>query len=391
MIPIRCYTQSMENKRIALHVTAAAERALKSGHPWLFDSGIRNMSHHNGQSGDLAVIFDRKDRFLAIGLYDPASPIRVKVLAHQQPTPINAAWFAQQIRAAGERRTGLTNTNGYRLVHGENDGLPGLVVDRYADTLVIKLYSEAWQPHLQHILVGLDDILPGANWVLRSSRALDGTTQVLRGEVDTVIFEENGLRFAADVIHGHKTGFFFDQRHNRLRVRQSAQGLHVLDVFAYSGGFAVNAAFGGAASTTAIDISADALATIQENMALNDLNHVPHVALQGDAFDVLAQLDRRFDMVVVDPPSFAKKRDEVPRALNAYAKLARLAVDVLETGGQFVMASCSSRVSADDFFHTVLEAAPGLRLQETTEHALDHPITFPEGAYLKCLYAHKMR
>ena len=150
-------------KRIALYVTPAAERALRSGHPWVFDQAIRSQSH-TGQPGDLAVIFDARRRFLAIGLYDPRSPIRVRVLQHHTPAAIDRAWFTERLRAAANIREPLpaTGTDGYRLVHGENDGLPGLVVDRYAGTLVLKLYTAAWLPHLADILAALADVQPAS-------------------------------------------------------------------------------------------------------------------------------------------------------------------------------------------------------------------------------------
>ena len=228
-------------RRIAIHVTPAAERALRAGHPWVFDRAIRSQSHE-GRPGDLAVVFDAKRRFLAIGLYDPGSPIRVRVLQAREPAAIDRAWFAARLRAAADirRPLALTGTDGCRLVHGENDGLPGLIVDRYAATLVLKLYSAAWLPHLAAVLAGLETLqtasqLPFERVVLRYSRNLEallaphGFTdgQVLAGPAldGPVVFQENGLRFAADLAHGHKTGFFFDQRENREQPRLEQQAV----------------------------------------------------------------------------------------------------------------------------------------------------------------------
>ena len=455
-------------RRIAIHVTPAAERALRAGHPWVFDRAIRSQSHE-GRPGDLAVVFDAKRRFLAIGLYDPTSPIRVRVLQAREPATIDRAWFAARLRAAADIRRPLTltgprlpavdtaaritggvapaSTDGCRLVHGENDGLPGLIVDRYAATLVLKLYSAAWLPYLADILAGLEGLLPFERIVLRYSRNLDALMvphgfsdgQVLAGPAldGPVVFQENGLRFAADLAHGHKTGFFFDQRENREQVYQLAAGRRVLDLFAYSGGFSVYAAAGGAASVTSVDISAPALEAAAANFALNRdvireshvstigqrgpehtgsaagahnlseiarrgaadevsaaAGDVKHTLIAADVFDALEEFTssgQSFDMVIVDPPSFAKSAAEVEGALAAYARLARLATGVLVPGGILVIASCSSRVSADAFFDTVTQAAQqaGRPLRELlrTGHALDHPITFPEGAYLKCLFA----
>ncbi len=394
-------------KRLALHVRPGVEAVLHSGHPWLFDQAITRQSHE-GQAGDLAVLFDRKKRFLAIGLYDPYSPIRVKILQHNQPAEINQSWFHDKLAAAARIRQPLpeTQTNGYRLVHGENDGLPGMIIDRYADTLVVKLYTAAWFPHLSDVLSALLQVQPAERIVLRLSRAaqnqpgfglFDG--QILVGDPldQSLIFEENGLRFLADVVKGHKTGFFFDHRDNRAQVGQLARG-NVLDVFAYSGAFSLYAARGGADTILSTDVSAPALQTVQANFALNRddpaIAQAGHEIMEGDAFETMRGLKakgRLFDMIIVDPPSFAKSSAEIPGALESYAKLTRLALGTLRKGGMLVIASCSSRVSADDFYRTVFAAADqtGRRLSEykRSGHALDHPIGFAEGAYLKCLFA----
>ena len=390
------------SNRIALHVKPAAERALRDGHPWLFDQAIRKQNRE-GQAGDLAVIFDSKNRFLAIGLYDPLSPIRVKVLQHQTSTQINAEFFHDRLLKAAQLRESLsaTQTNGYRLIHGENDGFPGLVIDRYADTLVIKLYSVAWFPHLRDILSGLDSIQPAQRWVLRLSRNIDPTSEFFDGAIlrgtkpeSPLIFEENGLKFYADVLHGHKTGFFFDQRDNRALVGKYAseiQAASVLDVFSYAGGFSLYAARGGAKHVVSLDISEPAMQTARQNFALNPqaVAHTNHETLVADAFEGMQSLiykGRTFDMVIVDPPSFAKSAAEVDRALVAYNRLADLAVQLVRRNGLLVMASCSSRVSADVFFNAIEKGRPLDTIQQTS-HAIDHPISFPEGAYLKCLFA----
>ncbi|MFT5130064.1 MAG: 23S rRNA (cytosine1962-C5)-methyltransferase, partial [Rhodothermales bacterium] len=208
-----------------------------------------------------------------------------------------------------------------------------------------------------------------------------------------VIFHENGIAFEAEPVCGQKTGFFLDQRDNRARVGQLAKGLDVLNVFAYTGGFSLYAARGGATSVTCLDISKPALAAGERNFALNDEN-TPHECIAADAFDGLAEFaleGRKFGMVILDPPSFARSQREIERALKAYRRLAGLGLAVLARGGVLVAASCSARVSADDFFATVHSAAAGAKrpLQEIerTSHAMDHPIGFPEGAYLKCVFA----
>ena len=401
-------------RNIALRVIPAAERALREGHPWLFADSIREQSHE-GAPGDLAVVFDRKGRFLAVGLYDPHSSIRVRILQHGEPAPIGRAWFAARLEAAAARRASLRErpaaqrTTGYRLAHGENDGLPGFVVDRYEETLVIKLYTAAWVPHLPDVLMALTDIAPARQLVLRLGRAMQGRPQDLHGlkdglvlfgppVEDALLFWENGLRFEADPIRGQKTGFYLDQRENRARVEPLAGGKHVLNVFAYTGAFSVYAARGGARQVVDVDASAPALAAAERNLAHN--RHIPAVAraqhetVVEDAFEALARMGeagRGFEVVIIDPPAFARRSAQVQGALSAYGSLTELGLGVLSPGGTLIQASCSSPLDAETFFDTVHGAARrvGRPLQELerTGHPVDHPVTFAEGAYLKCLFA----
>lgn len=398
-------------KRLALRVRPAAERALRRGHPWLYAEAIEQQNHE-GQPGDLGVVFDRKRRFLAIGLYDPLSPIRLRVLQHGSPAPINGDWFAERLAASIARRQPLQRdplTSGYRLVHGENDGLPGLVIDRYDLSYVVKVYTAAWVPHLRALLLALRELVSPRRVVLRLSRDVAEqpaflyglrSGQILLGPAlrGPVLFRENGLQFAADVVAGQKTGFFFDHRDNRALVERLAGGKSVLNVFAYTGAFSLYAARGGATAVVSADLSQPALAAALHNFALNQDNDLvaaaTHDVLVGDAFQTLHTLDRsrrRLDMVIVDPPSFARNQADVPRALAAYRRLVSSALGVLRPGGTLVMASCTARVTAETYYETVREqaAAEGRPLEELerTGHPLDHPVTFPEGAYLKCLFA----
>jgi len=394
-------------QRIAIKVKPAAERQIRKAHPWVFENSITKQNK-SGQAGDLAIIFDQKDnKFLAAGLFDPHSPIRVKLLQFNTPAKINAEWFANKIHLAFQLRQPLlrADTDSYRFVHGENDGLPGFVADVYAHVLVIKLYALIWLPYLSDLLPPLLRLSGCQTAVLRLNRSLQRMSdeklrglhdgQIIHGELEAeeVTFKEHGLRFAANVIHGHKTGYFLDHRHNRQRVGTQAAGKSVLDVFAYAGGFSVHALAGGATSVTSLDISAQALAMAQKNVALNFKNTDRHHIMVMDAFEALEKFGRegrQFDIVVVDPPSFAKQDSERARALRSYARLAELAVQIVAPGGLLVLASCSSRVSAEDFFETVerqLQASGrAIKLLERTLHDVDHPIGFPEGAYLKCGY-----
>lgn len=388
--------------RLATRLTANGERHLKAGHPWLYDQSIEQIKGA-GRSGDLAVVFDRRhNRFLGIGLYDPDSPIRIKVLHQGSPTKIDADFFQQKIEKAHALRAPLlaTDTNSYRLLHGENDGFPSLVADVYANVLVIKIYSLIWQPYLPLLLPALLAHSACQTIVLRLSRQVaqhpDRPTEwvdgyILHGQLDSpeIIFREHGLRFQANVVSGHKTGFFLDHRHNRLRTGQLAKGRTVLDVFAYAGGFSVHALTGGARQVTSLDISPQALAMAQTNAALN-LPKPQHNILPEDAFVALERLAKngqQFGLVIIDPPSFAKQASEVANAMKAYRRLSRLALKIVEKNGILLLASCSARVSADDFYQLQLEElqASGRPFEEIekTTHDIDHPITFPEAAYLK--------
>lgn len=390
-------------KRLAVRVTKDAERHVRHGHPWLYDASVTSVSHH-GTPGDLAVIFDEYRRFMAIGLWDPNSPIRVKILHAGAPTTINDAWWRARLSAALEMRNGLgPATTGYRWVNGENDGFPGLVIDRYADVAVVKVYAECWFPHLKTLTPIISELMNARSVVLRLARRVEAPTgfadgTILSGEPldGTVKFLENGLTFDAAVIDGHKTGHFLDQRDNRQRVRELADGRTVLDVFSCTGGFSIYAAAGGARSVVSVDLSPGAVGAIQGNFALNPSTAACDATqIVGDAFrvmdDMVARRDR-FDMVIVDPPSFAQNQAGVEKAERAYLRLNRLAMTLVRPGGVLVTASCSSRVPDDVFFDIVVEAAEAERCEldviMTTGHGVDHPVTFREGAYLKALFAY---
>jgi 23S rRNA (cytosine1962-C5)-methyltransferase len=389
---------------LRLRVTAAAETIVRGGHPWVFEQSVR-AQNRDGQTGELAVIFDRKDQFLAVGLFDPDSPIRVRILHTGKPLAINRNFWEGRATEAWRRREGLfdSQTSGYRCIHGESDGWPGLVLDRYGQTRVMKIYTTAWLPWLEELapLLAQEDRL-----VLRLSRNIQQTAaahfnvhdgQTLRGEppAGPVEFLENGLRFEADVVRGQKTGFFLDQRENRREVRALADGRDVLNLFSFTGGFSLYAADGGAASVCSVDLSGHALAGARRNFALNterpSVARCRHETIQADIFDWLPRVClRRFGLIVLDPPSLAKKESERADALGAYAKLIAGALPRLNKEGVLVASSCSAHVSAEEFFNLALEAArrSGRRFVrlKTTGHAADHPAAFAEAEYLKCIY-----
>ncbi len=394
-------TQNKIN-RLATKLTRKGETAVRKEHPWVFSDSIAKIPN-DGQAGDLAIIYGQKsNKVMAVGLYDPDSPIRIKVIHHGGGATIDSNFFKEKIEAAFEQRKLLleTDTNAYRLIFGENDGLPGLIADIYDRVGVLKLYSAIWLPYLEWLVPHIAEVAQLETVVLRLSRNLQKLPlavkegDVLYGKLESpeVIFQEYGVRFKTNVLLGHKTGFFLDHRANRHRIGEMARGKTVLDVFAYAGGFSVHALAGGAKEVNSVDMSRQALELASQNGKLNNPAG-KHITLTGDAFDLLQSMVKRgqqFDIVVIDPPSFAKSASEIATAGNKYASLAELGAKLTVKGGTLLLASCSSRVTAEEFYAIHREVFDRIGLNYSligqTEHDVDHPVNFPEGAYLKSAY-----
>lgn len=398
---------STAKRPLRLRVRNAAESTLRAGHPWVFADSIRDQNRP-GDVGELAIIYDRNNRFLAFGLFDPHSSIRVRVLHVGKPQTLDQSFWTERLDRALGKRDGLFDslTTGFRLVNGESDGWPGLVLDRYDTTVVLKSYTSAWLPWLPQITKVISSRLHPERIVLRLSRnsrefaathfaVTDG--QILKGTQvqHPVIFLENALLFEADVLRGQKTGFFLDQRENRRQVQALAKGRSVLNAFSFSGGFSAYAARGGARRVTDLDISPHALAAGERNFALNRSNPIlkgcPRDQIQADAFEWLAANgSRAFDLVVLDPPSLAKRETERERAIAAYGRLAALGLSVLRPHGRLLACSCSAHVSETEFFDAVRAAArratPRFAELARATHAPDHPATIAEARYLKAIY-----
>lgn len=388
---------------LAIKLSAKGERSVRAEHPWIFSGSIKNINKE-GVAGDIAVIFSHtKNKVIGVGLYDPQSPIAIKMLHFGSGTTLDKDFFQDKINTAFALRAKLlnTNTNSYRLLFGENDGFPGFIADVYSKTLVVKLYSEIWLPFLETICKQLIEVSKADTLVLRLSRKLQQSKAhkltdglVLFGKLanETIVFKEHGVNFSANVIKGHKTGYFLDHRNNRKIVGDLSKGKTVLDVFSYAGGFSVHALAKGATAVTSLDISEQALRLARANGKLNAYTG-KHTLIAGDAFKEMQTLigsNNSFDVVVIDPPSFAKSEKEITLALKKYTQLAQLGVKLTNKGGLLVLASCSSRVTAKAFFKLNAEVLNASRrpyqLLKKTYHDSDHPVNFPEGAYLKCGY-----
>ena len=391
-------------KRLAVKLNAKGEQFVVKGHPWVFSNSIVKIND-DAKTGDLAIIFSKnKNKVIALGLFDANSPIRIKIIHNsQEKVEVNSAFFHHKIENALALRQPLllTNTNSYRLLFGENDGFPGLIADVYDKVLVVKLYSEIWLPYIETIIPSLQQISKAETVVVRLSRSLENSSNhqlkdgdVIYGELqnEVVEFVEHDVKFSAHVIKGHKTGYFLDHRANRKQVGEWSKNKTVLDVFSYAGGFSVHALYNGAKEVTSLDISKQALEVAIQNGKLNDYTGI-HKTIAGDAFEALKQLikeNKTFDVVVIDPPSFAKQASEIDLAKKKYAQLAQLGEQLTSKNGLLVLASCSSRVVPQAFFdinkQVLLDSNRIFNLILKTGHDIDHPVTFPEGEYLKCGY-----
>jgi 23S rRNA (cytosine1962-C5)-methyltransferase len=378
------------------------ERALLRRHPWIFESAI---ARGGGDLGETVRVESHGGQFLAWAAFSPASKIRARAWSFDEVQRIEPAFFTAAVEKAVRARSRFDiPSDGMRLVHGESDGLPGLIVDRYGDTLVAQFLAagaERWKPVLADALLketGLERLYERSD---SSSRSLEGLPVVagwLRGQGPTdLVIREHVWQFTLDIAAGHKTGFYLDQRDSRGKFAAHAQRLgfqRVLNCYCYTGGFTVAALMGGAAHVTSIDSSAPALQRAQENVALNGI--APDRAEFLDA-DVNASLrrfieeGRRFDAIVLDPPKLAPTVAHAERAARAYKDINRLALTLLEPGGVLFTYSCSGGISADLFHKIVASAGADAGVDgyitERLGGAPDHPMTlnFPEGEYLKGL------
>lgn len=379
------------------------ERSLLRRHPWIFSGAIQ---HADGDlaPGTTVDVLSSGGELLARAAYSPSSQIRARVWTFEDE-PVDEEFFRNRIRSAVQSRHawGLRReTDSYRLIYAESDGLPGLIVDRYGEVLVLQSLtagSEAWKDQIADLLLeetGLSTLYERSDADVRELEGLEPRVGILRGTKSgvPVTIHEHNLLFNVSFARGQKTGFYLDQRRNRLRLRELAQDRDVLDCFCYTGGFSVNALAGGAKSVLSVDSSGEALAACTENVSLNQLNVDRHTTLEGDVFQVLRKFrdeGRSFDLVILDPPKFAPTAAQAEKAARGYKDINLFAFRLLRPGGLLVTFSCSGGVDAGLFQKIIagaaLDAGVEAQIVEHLSQAADHPVAlnFPEAAYLKGL------
>lgn len=376
------------------------EESLQRFHPWVFSGAIAHID--NGiEEGDIVDVYSNDGNFIAVGHYQIGS-IAVRVLDFAQRT-IDKAFFAERLQKALELRKSIglirPDNNAFRLVHGEGDFLPGLVIDVYDKTAVVQAHSPGMHFARDIIASALVDITGGvlcnvyykSETTLPYKAELDPQNDYIIGSYDSNIAMENGLKFRVDWLRGQKTGFFVDQRDNRSMLEHYSQGRSVLNMFCYTGGFSFYALRGNAKLVHSVDSSAKAIQLTNENVELNFPGDKRHQAFEEDAFKFLNGIDGKYDLIVLDPPAFAKHKSALKNALVGYRKLNAKAFDKIRPGGILFTFSCSQAVSKEQFRLAVFSAAAQsgrkVRILHQLTQPADHPVSIyhPEGEYLKGL------
>jgi len=393
--------------RPALRLKPGRDKSLRQRHPWIFSGAIADMDGDPEPGGTVDIV-SADGAFVARAAYSPASQIRARVWTFDAREDIDAAFFARRLARAVAARAPMLDARhtGCRIVHGESDGLPGIVVDRYADTIVLQLSSaggERWRDAIVAALAettGVGCVYERSDAEVRALEGLAPRTGIVSGRLpDAVTFLEDGIDYRVDVVGGQKTGFYLDQRDSRTAVRALAAGREMLNVFAYSGGFALAALAGGAVRVLSLDSSADALALARENLGRNPRLPAERAEWrEADAFAELRKLRDRgagFDLVVLDPPKFAPTAAHAERAARAYKDVNLWALKLLRPGGLLATFSCSGGIDADLFRKIVAGAALDAGAEASVigrfGASADHPVAlaFPEGEYLKGLLIRK--
>jgi 23S rRNA (cytosine1962-C5)-methyltransferase len=381
-----------------VYLKRGRDRPARNGHPWIF-SGAIEVIDGNPDAAGLADVFDSEKRWIARGLFSPGSQIRVRVLTWQKEE-IDRAFFSRRFSQALFAREKLREvTNAYRIVNGEGDFLPGLIVDRYGEFLVCQFFTAGMdflKPLVLDSLSGLlavKGVFEKSEGRVRDEEGIETSVGELAGEPppETIAIEENGFKFAVDVRRGQKTGFFLDQRDNRSFLSTVAREKKILDCFSYSGAFSVYAVAGGAKEIVSLDSSRPALELAERNLALNGFEIGGSELLKGDAFAYLKECDVAFDIIVLDPPSLAPKRGDLSAATGGYKFLNLHALRHVRPGGLLLTFSCSQHLSIELFqkvvFGAAVDAGRKVTVVKRLGHSIDHPVSLhhPEGEYLKGL------
>ena len=376
-----------------LKLTKAFEEAVRLGRPWVFRDALELPA--GLEDGEVVDLLGRDGAFVARGTVEPRSPLTFRAWTTDPSVSVDAALVLGRVeRAAALRREVLgPDVTGFRLCHGENDAVPGLQCDMYGTVASLRtdgVLGLVWE---ERFVAAVEAVARPTAIVIRNPHRDDHAARVVRGRVHgDVVIQERTRRFEVSVLEGQKTGFFLDQRDNRDRVGALSRGRRVLNLFAYTGGFSVAAALGGATRVVTVDIARPAVEAARRNFVLNGISVEPHGFEAADAFDVLAELGGKppqYDLIVLDPPSFAPNKKSLDRALRAYEKLNEMALAALPPGGWLATASCSSHVRESDFLDLVGRAAARTGRQVTVAGvhgaAPDHPtrLGFAEGHYLK--------
>lgn len=376
------------------------EQSLERLHPWVFSGAVARQPD-NIEEGDTVKVVSSTGNVIGTGHYQIGS-ITVRILAWGD-SPVDAALYSERLKAAYQLRRALKlinrHNNAYRLVHGEGDFLPGLVVDVYGDTAVLQAHSPGM--HFARDIIaselvnlpdaGIKNVYYKSETTLPYKAHLDPQNQYIVGSYSTNVAEENGLKFHVDWLKGQKTGFFVDQRDNRALLEKYAHNRKVLNMFCYTGGFSVYALRGGAELVHSVDSSAKAIALTDDNVRLNFPDDTRHTSYAEDAFKFLSAMDTPYDLIILDPPAFAKHRSALKNALIGYRKLNAKAFEKIAPGGILFTFSCSQAVSREHFRLAVFSAAAQSRRKVRILHQLtqpaDHPVNIyhPEGEYLKGL------
>lgn len=391
----------MENPQAKIILKSGKDQSIRRRHPWIFSGAIKKI-HGNPAEGDLVSVYDNKDEFLALGHYQPGS-IAVRIIGFED-IRIDSEFWKHRIYHAFElrRQLELTEnkyTNVYRLVHAEGDLLPGLIIDHYNGYLILQIHSLGIYRNRNAIVDALKEIygkkLKGiydkSENTLPFKGPVAGKNEVLFGDSGThTEIVENGLKFNVDWEKGQKTGFFVDQRDNRNLLKTYSKGRNVLNMFCYTGGFSVYAAAGGATVVDSVDSSAGAIDMVRANMELN-FKDAPHEALAVDAFKYLEDIKDKYDLIVLDPPAFAKHQNVLHNALQGYKRLNQQALEQIRPGGILFTFSCSQVVSRENFRKSVFAASANagrnVRILHQLSQPVDHPVNIfhPESEYLKGL------